>query len=267
MNENNFICNVCKSSKGKNVNMIKKHDIYTCPQCNTSIIIPDESPIGRFNENWVINSKEIFPLLRPPLYQSDLPNPRLYFLYEDCYYNLLIGRYNASIILMGVLLEAFMKERIALKCGIDFTKPYGPCLNKIEKEKLIEKNDIEYLRKFKNEIRNPYQHSDEKKILEGRFVPVWPMQFNGKFSIEKMEKFMKKVKSKQLKPILLPAAEIPALRSIAKQTYDKNKAIALFNQVYDFILKANIKYLKKEEYDEHHKKFGSKLENINHYNV
>jgi hypothetical protein len=80
-----------------------------------------------------------------------------------------------------------------------------------------------------------------------------------------MENIMKDVKSKQIKPKLLPAADIPALRSIAKQAYDKNRAIKLFNQIYDFLQMALIKYFKKEEYDEHFKKFGSKLINVKHY--
>jgi len=56
-----------------------------------------------------------------------LPNPRLLFLYQDCYQALLIGRYNASLVMMGVLLEAVMKERIELKLGEYFSKPFGPC--------------------------------------------------------------------------------------------------------------------------------------------
>ena len=81
---------------------------------------------------------------------------------------------------MGVLIEALMKERIRLKLGFDFQKPYGICLEKIKKEKLLEREDIKFLRKFKDEIRNPYQHSDEKKILEGIFVPVWPIKFDAR---------------------------------------------------------------------------------------
>jgi len=264
--EKKFLCTVCKRTKDEEVFMVEKHDMLICPKCQTSLFLKDKSPMGRYEENWKGNAEDLFPLLRPPLYQNDLANPRLFFLYEDCYHTLLIGRYNAAIVLMGVLLEALMKERILLKLGIDFRGAYGDCLKKIEEKRLMDVTDIVFLRKFKDEIRNPYQHSDEVQILEGLFVKVWPLQFEGGISFEKLEQALEKIKSGKLKPKLLPA-DIPAFRSVLKQEYDRKRAIDLFNQVYDFILAAKIKYFKKEEYDEHHKKFGTKLESVEHYKV
>ena len=217
--------------------------------------------------NWIRNAEEIYPFLRPELDQADLQNIRLFFLYEDCYHSLLIGRYNASIVLMGVLLEALMKERITLKLGEYFNKPYGACLEKIEKEKLMRKEDIRFLRKFKDKIRNLYQHADDSKILQGVFFPVWPLQFEKELSLEKLEKFMGNIKSGRLKPKFLPAADIPAIRPLAKQAYDRRQAISLFNHVYDFLLVAQIRYFRKEEYEEHHRRFGTGLENVEHYKI
>jgi len=158
------------------VPMIEKHDMIVCPKCQTKIIDKSKSPLGRYTEEWKRNAEEAFPLLRPPLYVNDLENPRLYFLYENCYHTLLIGQYNASIVLMGVLLEALMKERIWLKLGIDFRGPYGACLKKIEREKLMDVKDIVFLRKFKDEIRNPYQHVDDAQIVkELGFVKAIPV--------------------------------------------------------------------------------------------
>ena len=227
----------------------------------------EKSPLEGYKENWNNNAEEIFPLIRPELNQADLSNPRLFFLYEDCYHTLLIGRYNASIILMGVLLEALMKERIWLKLGINFTKPYGSCLQEVEKEKLMKKEDVRFLKRFKDEVRNPYQHSDESKILQGVVIPVWPFHFEEGISFEKLERAVEDLKSGRLKPKWLPAAEVPAIRSIAKQAYDRRQAIELFNQVYDFLTVANIRYFKQEEYEEHHKKFGTGVENVEHYRI
>lgn len=247
--------------------MIEKHDMLVCPKCQTSFMLPGKSPLGRYEDHWRQNAEDVFPLLRPPINQADLPNPRLFFLYEDCYHALLIGRYNASIVLMGVLLEALMKERIWLKLGIEFRHPYGPCLKKIKEERLMEAKDIKFLIRFKDEVRNPYQHADESQILKELFVPVWPLEFKGKLSLQKLEKVMKDAKSGRLKPRLLPAADIPAIRSVVKQAYDRNRAISLFNQVYDFLRLAKIKYFKEGEYKKHHEKFGTKLEGIEHYKV
>ena len=267
MEEKKFPCIVCKRTKGEEVFMIEKHDMLVCPKCKTSFFLKGKSPLERYEDTWKRNAEEVFPLLRPPLYQSDLGNLRLFFLYEDCYYTLLIGSYNASIVLMGVLLEAIMKERIRLKLGIDFRGPYGACLHKIDSEGLMRAEDIRFLRKFKDETRNPYQHADESKILEGIFVPVWPLQFEGELSLEKLEQGFERAKSGQLKPKLLPAADVPAIRPVVKQAYDRKRAINLFNQVYDFLLAAKVKYFKQEDYEEHHKKFGTGLEKVEHYKI
>jgi hypothetical protein len=259
MKEKKFLCPVCKRTKGEEVFMIEKHDMLVCPKCKTSFFIKGKSPLGRYVDTWKRNAKDVFPLLRPELSLPDLPIPTLFFLYEDCYHTLLIGKYNASIVLMGVLVEAIMKERIRLKLGIDFRHPYGPCLKIIEGKKFMEPEDIKFLRIFKNQVRNPYTHVDESQILEGLFVRVWPLELKEGFSLEMFEQFLENVESGQLEPKIVPA-NIPELRSIVKQTYDRKRAISLFNQVYDFLLAAKIKYFKQEEYDEYHKKFGTGLD-------
>ena len=261
------LCPRCKKIKNEEVVMIEKHDMLVCPKCKTSFILEGKSPLGRYEDNWKRNAEDVFPLLRPPLNQADLANPRLFFLYEDCYHTLLTGRYNASIVLMGVLLEALMKERIWLKLGINFRRAYGLCLKKIENKKLMKVKDIRFLRKFKDEIRNPYQHADEFEITQGLFVRVWPLQFEGGLSLEKLEQAMENVKSGRLKPKILSAADVPSIRPTIKQAIDRERAIDLFNKVYDFLLAAKIKYFKQEEYDEHHKKFGARLEKVEHYRV
>lgn len=267
MVDNKVICAVCKKVRNEDVHMIEKHDMLICPKCQTSLFIQNKSPLERFKEIWNNNADDLFVLLRPELNQTFLSNPRLFFLYEDCYYTLLIGRYNASIILMGVLLEVVMKERINLKLGGYFKGTYGDCLKKIEDKKLMRWEDIRFLRKFKNEVRNLYQHANEAEILKGVFIPAWPIQFEGDISLEKLNKAIEGTKSGLLKPKLFHAADIPAFRSIAKQAYDRKRAIDLFNQVYDFLMVANIRYFTQKEYDEHNKMFGTGLEDVEHYKV
>lgn len=229
--------------------MIKKHDTLECPECETSFTLEGESPLGRYIELWSKNAEMLFPLLRPELALGDLPIPGLYFLYEDCYHTLLIGRYNASIVLMGLLLEALMKERIRVKTGADFHKAYGQCLEQIEKKGLMKPRDIYFLRKFKDEIRNPYAHFEESKILEEIVVPVWEIPVE-ELAPEKSIKVLGEIKSGTRKPRLLQATH-PAFRSVVKQSYDRATAIALFNRVYDFLVEAQIKYLSQRDYDEY----------------
>jgi hypothetical protein len=259
MSKEGLFCRRCKEIEGREVRLLEINDTIVCPSCKTTLFNTSLSPLRRYQESWVKNAEDVFVFIRPPLYQPDLNSPRLFFLYEECYHTLLIGKNNASIVLMGVLLESLMKERIQLKLGIDFDKDYGRCLDKIERERLMEPRDTFFLRWFKDVVRNLYIHGDEAKILEGILVPVYPLEFKGELSLKKLEDSFNKVKSGEQKPKLLPASEVPAIRSVVKQAYDKKRAIELFNQVYDFLLLSNIKYFKQKEYEEHNKKFGSKL--------
>ena len=267
MENDKIICPVCKKLREKDVFMREKHDMLICTECHTSLFLKGKSPLKRFKEDWIMNADNIFALLRPEIDPIDLANPRLFNLYEDCYHTLLIGRYNASIVLMGVLLEAFMKELIFLKFGEDFKKPYGPCLKKIQENKLMKSEDIQFLKRFKNETRNPYQHADESQILKGISVPVWSFEFGEDLSLEKLEKAVGGAKTGQFKPELLPVADIPAIRPIVKQTYDRIRSIYLFNQVYDFLIVANIRYFKQKEWDEHHEKFGNQLDTAKYHKL
>jgi hypothetical protein len=267
MTEKKFKCSSCKEENDKDIFMVEKHDLLICPNCQTSIMMPGKSPLGRYIDKWKDNADELFPLLRPEMNISDFPIPRLFFLYEDCYFTLLIGRFNASIVLMGVLLEALMKERIRLKLGVDIHGAYGECLKKIEDNDLMEIEDAKFLRKFKNKIRNLYQHSNEYEILNGYFFRVWPIEINGELTLEKLKQFTNDIKEKRVEPKILSASNIPLIRSVAKQSVDRSRAIKLFNLVYDFLINAKGKYFKQIEFDEYIKKFGAGLENIEHHKL
>lgn len=204
---------------------------------------------------WVGNATKQIPKITPPLNSSFIIMPRVYNLYLDCYHSLLIGRHTASIILMGVLLEALMKERIELKLGVYLEGSkgtYEQCLRVIEKDKLMDDNDLKFLRDFKEKIRNPHQHSDEKKIAEGVSVGVLAVRLDAK----DMEKAAKEVTSGVLKFDQQPASELPPLRQFAQQEVDQELAIPLFNDVCSFLIRAKNKYFKQEDWEEYHKKYA-----------
>ncbi len=256
--EKKFLCPICKKISNEEVFMIDKYDMLVCPKCQTSFFIEGKSPLGRYKENWKKNAEEIFPLLRPPLRQNDLADLRLFFLYEDCYHTLLIGKYNASIVLMGVLLEALMKERIWLKLGTYFRGAYGDCLEKIEKKRLMDVKDIYFLRKFKDKVRNPYQHADDAQIVKDVGpMEVFPVLIDVSKSVDlQLKQAIENARAGKLKPELISATD-PIVRDFVKREYDRKQAVGLFNRVYDFLLDANMKYFGQKEYDEHHKKFGT----------
>jgi len=228
-----------------------------------------EQELAAYQETWENNSDLLFALLRPELPSTVILEPGLKALYQDCYQTLLIGRYNASIVMLGVFLEALMKERIRLKTGEDFTKPYGQCVDRlmgIKRSKrriervgdgynLIASNDIIFLDKFRDEVRNAYAHFDEAKIVDGRIMQAWeiPLDF-GQPSLPKLEAAIKEVKAGKREPLLLRVTH-PALRSISKMFIDPKMAVDLFNSVYDFALGFIMKYLQQRDYDECNKCF------------
>jgi len=257
------VCDFCMKQNGEEVLMEEKSDSLVCPKCKSCIFIDLEN----HKKAWYKNAEETFPFLRPELTSHDLPNPRLLFLYQDCYQTLLVGRYNASLVMMGVLLEAIMKERIELKLGEYFSKPFGPCLQKIEAHRLMSQEHIFFLRKFKDLVRNPYQHDDEVNIMKGIYMPVWPIKFGNEISAEKLKKALDDIKSGKFKPVFLPVSEIPAIRYVAKESYDRKRAVELFNEVNDFLINTYNIYFKDSEYQEHHQKYGTGLEKVEHYKV
>ncbi|MDR7666370.1 hypothetical protein RG963_11385 [Methanosarcina sp. Z-7115] len=98
-------------------------------------------------------------------------------------------------------------------------------------------------------------------------MQVWPIKFESKISAENMDKFMNDIKSGKGKPKFLPVSEIPAIRSLAKQSYYQKKAMELFNGVHDFLIDIYKLYFKEWEYQEYNPKYGTGLEKVEHYKI
>lgn len=254
MNDNDIFCLACKSHKNETVFMVEINGYRICPECNNSYPIDGTITLESYKSDWNENADKTFFLLRPELNPIDLANPKLFSLYMDCYQTLLSGRYNASIVMMGLLLEAIIKNIYFLKFGTECTKPFGPCLQEIQKHKLMNKDEIKYLNNFKNEIRNPYQHVDDGYILKNVKIPVWPIKFE---KPEELISQIEKMKAGDTKPTMMSASEEPAIQPIIKNEYDSKKAIVLFNTVYDFLVLCNNKYFNQREWDKHHQKYST----------
>jgi hypothetical protein len=259
------ICPICYGN-GKTVYLQVKGDILQCPNCNSAFPLDKVSPLIGYRETWRDNSNFLFAVLRPELPDHVILETGLKELFEDCYHTLLIGRYNASIVMMGVFLEALMKERIRLKTGKDFTGAYAKCIDRlmgikrsrgrgIERIKqagdgcnLISSEDIRILDKLRD-LRNTYAHFDEKKVVNGLVGQVYEIPFREGTILVDLETAIKEVKSGQRTPMLIDVTH-PALRSVFKMKADREKAIRLFNVVYDFTLGFALKYLRQKDYDE-----------------
>ena len=199
-------------------------------------------------------------MMRPPFEAEDLGNPFLLELYRDAYFPILTGRPNAGIVMLGVLLEALVKEVIYLNEGKSFKGEFGPALDHAEEQGYIRREDAATLRSFKNRIRNPYQHQDLAKILRGKTVRVWPIQVDPNNPVKSIEKGIADIKTGELQPKVVLADTIGSLGIAVKLDIDKKTATHLFNSVHDFLIQAKVRYLSPEKYDEFNKRFGNPIE-------
>jgi hypothetical protein len=261
------LCPICFLN-GITVHLQFESGVLHCSNCNARFPLEKTSPLVGYQKTWNDTSSFLFAILRPEFPEHLNLEIGLQQLLDDCYHTLLIGRYNASIVMMGVFLEALMKERIRLKTGLDFTKPYAECIDRLMGIKrvrkkgveciekvgngyLIEPKDIQFFRSFRNR-RNTYAHFDEVKAVGNRTMQTWEFPIDGKVdesTLKVIENTINEIKSGKRKPKVTPATH-PALRSISKLESDRKDSIILFNQVYDFTLEFTIKYLRQKDYDE-----------------
>jgi hypothetical protein len=214
----------------KTVCMTEMNGKVVCPECNNSYFIDGIPFLEAYEAQWKESTINAFYLLRPELNSCDLFDPELFSLYLDCYQTLLIGRYNASIVMMGLLVEKIAENVLYLKLGKYVKGPLGNRLNVIEENNLMDLNDIRFISNFKDRIRNRYQHLDYKKILEGIECPVWKFNYT---DAEDMLSKIEKCKSGEIAPTLVDVSEMRALWAMYKEKYDSEIAITLFNEIYE----------------------------------
>lgn len=265
MNDDIMICPFCEKN-GKEIELEIKHGMARCPNCSSSINFDliKEINLEELSENWKKHAENIFPLMMV-LEPHDIEDCHIYSCYKDVYQTLFIGRYTASIILMGVLLEAIVKERIRLKTGKYFKGSLGNALNELRNKKLMDNWDIIYLKNLKDEIRNPYQHVDDEMILKNKYLQHFPLEFkNENPDLAKIMKLVDDAVSGKIQPTTIPA-DTPEIRKIAKERISKKLALILFNNITEFLIAANVKYFNNKEYLEYEKKFESGFEGFSQY--
>ncbi|MFO7872819.1 MAG: hypothetical protein R6U26_04280 [Candidatus Undinarchaeales archaeon] len=168
----------------------------------------------------------------PPLNNLPFMVPRLRQLYFEMYYVTLIGLNNVSIIMQGVFLEALVKEIIYVNEEEEFKKPFGPAITHCEEQGYLEENNLKFLRKFKNKIRNVYQHIDIEKLSRGIKYPAQIIKFEDP---EDVKKKIKKIRKEGMKPdTLIGYEELRPIGLIAKNMIEKKEALTLFKKVDEF---------------------------------
>lgn len=170
----------------------------------------------------------------PNPHEIPFMEPHLRALYFETYNLTAFGFNNASLVMQGVLLEAFVKEVIYYKEGKDFKGEFGPAIQRCDEKEYLGPKEIDFLRRFKNNIRNRYQHTDIEEISAGIKFPAWKVRPEDVLDKDKITAIKKKIREGTLKPEFLGRDELRPLGFLAKSKVDE-MAIPQFMETDKFV--------------------------------
>jgi len=175
----------------------------------------------------------------------DLPEmePRLRQVYMDTYCVTMMGFWNVSIIMQGVLFETFVKEVIFAKEKKDFQGTFGAAIQRCKKKGYLTDDEVRSLEKFKDAIRNPYQHMDVKKIVKDRKVDAWKIPIEKGREAESIREGVERVfRGEAGAPESLGYGDLRPVGIPIKESIDKQLALPLFLSVEKLVRDLSEKY-------------------------
>lgn len=200
---------------------------------------------------------------------SVVKDENLYSIYKEAYSCVLLGLYNAGLILMGQLMEITLKEIILINTGTALRGTFGKALGIADKGKIMSPEDIEFLYRFKNTIRDPYTHRNFRDILGYELLPAWSFHVGSLDSEEKIKEFLNRmekinsaIKRNEVPLQFIDPAKSSGTAIVRKLEIDPQRAIHwawLVFMEFEFYI---AKYLRQERYEEYTRKFGSPLDKI-----
>ena len=204
------------------------------------------------------STKENMSKILNKLPNEELPfmEPHLRALYFETYFLLAESFYNASLVLMGILLENIVKEKLFME-GIKDEElekmNFGGALIKIKP--FISENEFKFLEDRKLRLRNPYAHYNKMKLSEGIYFPVWKIPAEG--LAPRMIELDKKLKEgkltelearqeliKGIQPEMMSSKELRPAAHIIKGENEKAQVVNVFLEIDRFVRKFAEKYFK-----------------------
>lgn len=186
------------------------------------------------NKEYIIDRLKKLPSEGFPYY----PGPRIVKLWLETYHLASMFFHNATICMCGVLLEALLKETIFLKRNMELADivgkknaDFGRAISFCKKEGYISKDEAKWLEEIKDEIRNPYLHSNIREITEGRALPGWVIDSTPKDLRNKIES----IQSGKIKPVKLTGHECRVIDDVLKGIIDEERSLPLFLEVDKFV--------------------------------
>lgn len=259
-----FPCLFCSDSKGGTMRETLP-GVYYCESCDSEVK-DDESPVVPVVFAETEQSAEWMQFfVRDPQWIS-LPTQPLRHLFEDAWFNLVSGRYNASIVLMGSFVEAMVKEAISVHTGnwpTGRAGSLGRVIQKADDEGILRWDDRIFLRRFKDKVRNWWTHQDRVALTKGARVPVKKISFEGESPEERAEDLRDKLNQAtddaggwEWKT----ADDHAFLANFLMLAAAERIAVPLYEELYDFTIRFTVRYLSDEDYADYHRRFSNSSE-------
>ncbi len=128
-------------------------------------------------------------------------------LYYETISNYWLGNFNASICMLSVLLESFLKEIYFYKVRQHFNDTIAPLIDECKTKEFITEDEKKQLLSFTDTIRNKYLHASLNEILPEVIVPAYKIDLTNP--------------GKKPEPTYCTAESLPTIRSIVKHDVDK----------------------------------------------
>lgn len=206
-------------------------------------------------------TKDILSKMLDKLPNEELPfmEPHLRALYFETYFLLAGGFYNASLVLMGILLENIAKEKLFME-GVKDEELEKMNFRRalIRVKQFISDEEFNFLEDRKSYLRNPYAHYNKMKLSEGIYFPVWKIPSDD--LVPKIIALDKKVKDggltelqarqeliKGVKPEMMSSKELRPIAHIAKNEREKSQVIDVFLEIDKFVRDFAEKYFKSKK--------------------
>jgi hypothetical protein len=198
------------------------------------------------------------PIMPDFLTWDDVPHYYLHSIYLEAMRCVSCGMYTAGIMIFGQLYEATLREIIKIKTNEQFPKAtFGRLINIAQQKSLIDYEDVFFLRKINDNIRNVYVHQKFELIFSRSLLPTFKIDVSGKNMVEKIQTGIEDVKAGKVEPVMVDLTKDTILAAVTKEPIDHRNAI-FFAWITNIKIEQLVKiYLNQKAYNAHISKFGS----------
>jgi hypothetical protein len=198
--------------------LIKKTQDFDKKQIKNEDFFLKKEDAEKIYDSFSEKKEEVLERIRElPLIENKFHlEPENKSLYYESISNYWFGNFNASICMLSIFIESFLKEIWYYKKRKHYERELSDLINDCHTEKYISEQEKNYLHQLREFIRNNYIHSNWHKLISEVVVPVYLVDLTGK---------------EKPKPTYTTAEKLPALRSIVKTDIDKERARRLIIEI------------------------------------